>query len=132
MSSEDDAIAGLVDRFLDAIEAGDRTTLEAIYADDVAVWHNFTNVAQDKATNIARLERARTLATIRYDIVERIVIGDRLIQRHIVRFSLADGTQSELFAALFVTVSGGRIVRIDEYLDPTQSVLLPPAREAGR
>lgn len=113
----------VVDRFMAALEAGDRTSIEAIYSDDVRVWHNFTGTEQDKATNVARLEAAWKLAKLKYDVVERIVLGDRAIQRHTLRFQREGSPDSLLHAALFILVRDGRIARIDEYLDASQSVL---------
>lgn len=117
----------VIDRFIAALEARDRVSIEEIYADDVRVWHNFTGVEQDKETNIARLEAAWILATLKYDVVERIVLGDRAIQRHTLHFQREGRPDSSLHAALFILVRDGRIARIDEYLDASQSVLLDTA-----
>jgi ketosteroid isomerase-like protein len=119
----------VIERFFAALERCDRRALEEIYSDDVRVWHNFTGIEQDKQTNIARLEMAWKLAKLKYDVIERIALGDRVIQRHMLRFQREGQPDSLLHAALFITVRDGRIARIDEYLDPSQSVLVHSAKE---
>jgi ketosteroid isomerase-like protein len=116
-------ISAVVDRFFAAIEAGDVDALQAIYADDAGVWHNFTGVTQTKQENIARLSQARALAALKYEVLERIVIADQVVQRHIVRTKPEGQVETSLHAALFIAVRDGRIFHIHEYLDPAQSVL---------
>jgi ketosteroid isomerase-like protein len=43
----------LRDTFFAAIERGDLQTVGALYADDVAVWHNVTGEALDKVRSLA-------------------------------------------------------------------------------
>lgn len=113
----------VVDRFFAAIEACDVEALQAIYSDDAGIWHNFTDRTQTKQQNIARLSEARALGTLKYEVVERIVVGDRVIQRHIVRIKTEGNRETLLHAALFITVRAGKIVHIHEYLDSRQMVL---------
>ena len=49
------AVEGVVERFFAAIEAGDRATLDELYANDVEVWHSATGRTVDKATGLAIL-----------------------------------------------------------------------------
>jgi ketosteroid isomerase-like protein len=113
-------IEKVVDRFFAAIEAGDEAVLNQVYADDVGIWHNFTGAVQNKSENIANLVEANRIATIRYDLLERHVVGDKVIQRHEVTLNAAGRPDTPVHAAIFITVRDGQIVRIDEYLDPAQ------------
>lgn len=114
-----DAIA-VVDRFLSAVTRADWEALEALYEDDVVVWHNFSDRGLGKNESIAGIKAARSQMAWSYDVIERLVIGDRVIQRHATNAVLNNGVAYRAHAALFVTVRGGRIARIDEYLDLTK------------
>ena len=111
------SVEATVDRLLGAIERGDWPTVEATYSDDLQVWHNFSETLQTKADNIASLKRARAVATWRYELTERVVVGNRLIQRHTARMSIVGQTDTLAHAALFITVRDNQVVRMDEYLD---------------
>ncbi len=107
----------VVDRFFEAVERGDWGTLDALYADDLSVWHNFSDEVQTKEENIASLRRSRAVAAWNYVVAERIVIGDRVIQRHAARIQIEGHPELLCHAVLFITVREGQIAHIDEYLD---------------
>lgn len=114
------------------IEAGDPAGVDAIYSDDVEVWHNFSNAIQTKAENVLTLTGlVSSVDKIRYDVKERIAIDDeRVMQRHDLCCTTRDGSNYIIPACIFITVRNGRIVRIDEYLDSAQANEL--RRASGR
>jgi ketosteroid isomerase-like protein len=104
------------------IEAKRVDGVAALYADDVRVWHNFSNTTQSKDENLEVLGGlTKNVAQIRYDVTERVLLGDRVMQRHLLRCRLDNGEEFVIPACIFVTARDGRITRIDEYLDTTQS-----------
>jgi ketosteroid isomerase-like protein len=108
-----------VDRLIAAIEAGDVDAVRAAYAPDVVVWHNNDGVEQGLEDNVRVLAWlvART-ARRRYDAIRRHVLDDgRVVQQHVLRLDFPDGRVAELPACLFVTVAGGLVTRIEEYVD---------------
>ena len=106
-----------------AIESGDPAAVAALYADDVAVWHNFDDQEQDKSTNLKTLAGLIAIAAeIRYEVTERRMLeADRMLQRHRLRVRVSSGEEFSIPACIFVTVQGDRITRIEEYLDTTQA-----------
>jgi ketosteroid isomerase-like protein len=115
--------AATVDRLIVAIEGGDADGVRAVYAPDVAVWHNHDGVEQGLEDNLRVLTWliSRT-AERRYDEVRRHVLDDgRVVQQHVLRLRFADGRTADLPACLFVTVADGRISRIEEYLDESSA-----------
>jgi ketosteroid isomerase-like protein len=115
-------------QLFERIEAKHVDGVAALYADDVEVWHNFDNATQTKAENLKVLGGlTKNVAEIRYDVTERILLGERVMQRHLLRCRVANGEEVVIPACIFVTVRGGRIVRIDEYLDTGQSSALGAA-----
>jgi ketosteroid isomerase-like protein len=92
------------------------------------VWHNFDNTVQSKADNLKTLEGlTKAVERIRYEVIERHQVGDRVIQRHNLHCGTRDGKELTIPAAIFITVKNERIVRIDEYLDTAQANALRAA-----
>ena len=110
------------------IEAKRVEGVSALYADDILVWHNFSNTTQTKTENLQTLDGlTRNVAQIRYDVTERVLLGDRVMQRHLLRCRISTGEEFVIPACIFVTVRDGKITRIDEYLDTAQSNALGTA-----
>ena len=112
----------------DAIERKDTDAVAALYTDDVQVWHNFSNAAQDKAANLETLAAlCRSVPEIRYEVIERLQLDDgRVLQRHVLRGRV--GTEEVLIpACMLITVRDGRISAINEYHDTAQATRLRAA-----
>jgi uncharacterized protein len=72
----------------------------------------------------------RAVSGLRYDIVRRTIAADGVLQQHVLRGRLANGTDVELHAAMYLQVRDGHITRIEEYLDSGQRSSIKAAREA--
>jgi ketosteroid isomerase-like protein len=116
MNHETEAIASAL---FSAIERGDLEAVRALYAPDVAIWHNVTGKTQTRDENLKLLKFfTGRVAERRYEVLAREFFPGGFVQRHVLHGKLASG---ELIAApvcLVVHVSGGRIERLYEYLDP--------------
>ena len=106
-----------------AIEGKRPQAVAELYADDVEVWHNFSNACQSKSENLAVLTGlCENVPTIRYDVIERLLLEDgRVLQRHTLRAGTGSGEEVLIPACIFLTIEAGRILRIDEYLDTAQA-----------
>lgn len=124
MNVEIDALAT---RFFTAIAAADIATVEQIYADDVQVWHNMSNSAQNKQENLKVLRGLVRMGSIRYEVLERMIVGNRVAQRHILHVQLRNGGVFAIPAGIFLTINDGRVAHIDEYLDSAHSNALVQA-----
>jgi uncharacterized protein len=121
----------LVVRFFAALEAGDIAALQEIYAPDAVIWHNDDLIEQPVVENLKVLQGLhRAVSGLRYDIVRRTVAADGVLQQHVLRGRLANGTDVELHAAMYLQVRDGHITRIEEYLDSGQRSSIRAAREA--
>ncbi len=115
------------------IEAKRVDGVAALYADDIVVWHNFSDATQTKAENLAVLDGlTKRAAQIRYDVTERVLLGDRVMQRHLLRCRVGSGEEIVIPACIFITARDGKITRIDEYLDTAQAAALRAAAERSR
>ena len=121
----------VVVRFFAALEAGDIATLREIYAPDAVIWHNDDLVEQPVDENLKVLRGLhRVVSGLRYDIVRRVAAPDGVLQQHVLRGRLPDGTEVELHAAMYLQVRDGHISRIEEYLDSAKRSSVRAAREA--
>lgn len=116
-------IEALVEEFFAAIENGDQSTLERLYAEDAGVWHNFDGVTQTRAEGIQTLMQFAAAAESKYVMNECFVVGDTVIRRHDIHVRMrASGARNVIPVAIFITVRDGKIVRIYEYLDSSHVV----------
>lgn len=118
----------VVDQMFHCIQTRDISGLAALYHDDIAIWHNFTNRAQSKAENLQALGALiKAVAEIRYEVLERHELGNRVIQRHNLHCTTPGGGKFAIPASIYFTIEDGKIRRIEEYLDTAQ---VNPLRDA--
>jgi ketosteroid isomerase-like protein len=121
----------LVVRFFAALEAGDIETVRNIYAPDALIWHNDDLIEQSVEDNLKVLAGLhRAVSGLRYDVLRRADVADGVLQQHVLRGTLPDGTDVELHAAMYLQVRDGRVTRIEEYLDSGKRAAIRKAREA--
>ena len=110
----------LADAFFAAVASGDIDAVSSFYRDDVTVWHNYDEIDQTKAENLA------TLGSIpeRYDSfgyaeARVVALPDGFIRQHVIQASRG-GKDARVPAILRVFVDGDKIHRIEEYFDRGQ------------
>lgn len=132
MTALDPATETLAADFITAVEQGDIETIAArIYAPDVVIWHNTDGLEMTAEQNYRTLRwLVATLKPFRYEEIVREPIPCGYAQRHTLRGTAPGGQQLEIRACFFVTVAGGRITRLDEYLDSRAGAALDPYRPA--
>lgn len=114
----DSEIRALCHRFFDAIETRDLGTIAELYRDDLAFWFNVTDRTATKSENLAAL-------TVGYGRHRQRRYNDRIVNtfpggfvmQYTLNISHHDGRETALFPCVVVLCRGGRIVRIDEYID---------------
>ena len=118
-------------RFFAALEAGDIGTLREIYSPDALIWHNDDLLEQPVDENLKVLQGLhKAVSGLHYDVIRRAAAADGIIQQHVLRGSLADGTEVALHAAMYLRVQDGHVTRIEEYLDSAKRSSIRKAREA--
>lgn len=98
-----------------ALEAGDTDALAALYAPDVAVWHNYDRIEQTGAESVRTLAwMTRRVRGMRYENVRRVIVEDGFVQQHVM-----SATDPAFTAPCMLRVwcREDRIIRIEEYLD---------------
>jgi ketosteroid isomerase-like protein len=128
LDTHDDVLA-LAERFFAAIVAGDIEALEACYADDAVIWHNFDQVEQSRAENLRTLGWViQNVTDLRYEDVRRIAFDGGFVQQHVLRGHAPSGVPLEVPAMLRIDVRDGRVERVEEYFDTAHVAALMPRR----
>ena len=95
------------------------------------IWHNDDLIEQPVEDNLKVLRGLhRAVSGLRYDIVRRVPASDGVLQQHVLRGALPDGTLVDLHAAMYLQVRDGHVTRIEEYLDSAKRSSIRAAREA--
>lgn len=106
-------------RFLDAIEAADVEGARSCFHPEARIWHNFDDTTQSVDENLALMAWMAEQFPERSYAVHRLEpIAGGYLQQHTLEVTSPTGVKAKTEAAAIVMVSEGRIVRIDEYIDP--------------
>jgi ketosteroid isomerase-like protein len=114
------------DRLFKAIERGQVAEIREIYAPGAKIWHNNDGATQTVEQNLAVLGWVVTnISEIAYTEIRRQPTPTGFIQQHVMRGKLkSSGKEFSLPACIVCVVEGGRITRLDEYLDSAHTAAL--------
>lgn len=108
----------IAERLFAAIEGGNVDAVRNLYTSDVVVWHNTDDLEQPLDVNLRVLRwMVRTLPIRRYSEQRLSATNDGFVSRHVLRGTRVDGRAVAIPACIVATCTGGRISRIDEYID---------------
>jgi ketosteroid isomerase-like protein len=116
----------IADRLFKAIERGDVGAIGELYAPQTKIWHNFDGVEQSVDENLAVLKWViANIAEIAYTEINRQPTPTGFVQQHVLRGRMkSSGKEVAIPACIVCIVEGGRITRLDEYLDSAQTAVL--------
>lgn len=116
MTDDADSIAS---QFFAALERGNLNAVRELYSPQAEIWHNVTGRSQTRDENLSLLRYfTGRVAELRYEVLAREFFPGGFVQRHILHGKLESGELIDAPVCLVVHVSGGRIQRLFEYLDP--------------
>jgi ketosteroid isomerase-like protein len=117
----------VAEKLFAAIPRGDLEAVRALYAPGAEIWHNHDGVTQDPAANLRVLTWVvQNVSGLRYEDVRRQSTPTGFVQQHVLRGTAPNGKLLEIPACIVCRVEGGRITRLDEYLDSAQLSALAP------
>lgn len=107
----------IADRMFAALVKGDVDTLDQLYTEDLVVWHNWDNTEQSRADNLRILSGIPTrYDEFSYEDPRCSALEDGFVRQHVIRARIGDSTV--MVPTIFrVYVDGGKVRRIEEYLD---------------
>ncbi len=116
-----DSMQRVADRFAAAVENADRGALEALYASDAIVWHNYDNREKSRDDSIAAITNfPKLFKSFKYTNVRRAFFEGGFVQQLVVRGVKADGQAFAVPVCMVIALRGEQITRIDEYFDSAQ------------
>jgi ketosteroid isomerase-like protein len=105
-------------RLMQAIEQGDVAAVAELYADDMVGWRSFDRRELGKKSMVRVIEwLAKEVRDVHYEAIRVEPTPKGYVQQHVLHATAPDGTHVEAPACLVVEVRGGRISRLDEYID---------------
>jgi len=111
-------IDGLADALFAALEAGSVEGVLACYAPGARIWHNFDQLTMTPQESIAGVELLFSNFSERcYAEVRRQLLPGGFVQQHILRMRRPDGSRVDWPGCIVCDVAGGKITRLDEYVD---------------
>ncbi len=111
------------DRLFRAIEEGDVDAIRNIYTPETKIWHNNDGIAQSVDQNLAVLKWViSNVKNVKYTEVRRQPTPTGFVLQHVLRGRFKDKDVA-LPACIVATVEGGRITRLDEYLDSAHTAV---------
>lgn len=125
-----EVVVGAADRLFAAIENGDKSAVERMWSDDIAVWRS--GARRDPSESDGKVRALRVIdwfisATTerRYEILDRRLFADGsvsgFVQQHILHATgHADQSISMRVCIVIRVGTDGLIDRIDEYFDPAE------------
>lgn len=116
----------VADRLFRAIENGNVAAIRGIYALGAKIWHNNDGKTQTVDENLKVLGWVvANIEGVAYTEIRRQPTPSGFVQQHVMRGRLkASGKQFSLPACIICEVEGGRITRLDEYLDSAHTAAL--------
>ncbi|MCT7661048.1 nuclear transport factor 2 family protein [Mycobacterium deserti] len=116
-----DAIVEVADRLFAAIEQGDISMVQQIWADDIVVWKTGDRDRdKDRALRVITWFM-NTTTKRRYEILDRELFDGGFVQQHVLHADGRNGGSISMRVCLVVKLGvNGLISRIDEYFDPAE------------
>jgi ketosteroid isomerase-like protein len=116
------AVVDLAEELFAAIERGDEPRLDALFADDIAVWRAGAQRDDDKERAMKVLRWfIRVTAERSYEVLDRQQFPDGFVQQHVLHATGHHGGLIALRVCIVIKVSANNLInRVDEYFDPAQ------------
>lgn len=111
----------VADELFRAVTAGDMDSVGRLYAEDIAVWHNYNNIVQSRAENLQLLSNIPNIFdTLNYANIRRHPIEGGIVQQHDLVVRHKDGRDVTVHVCMILSIKEGKVTRIEEYLDIAQ------------
>ena len=117
----DSAMRRLVNRFFDALEAGDLDTVADCYAPDMTMWVNLTGETSTREENLRVLAEGEAVSRRRtYNDRNINTFDDGFVVQYSCNVVAHNGRKVTLSSCLVGQVWDGKIVKLYEYMDSSK------------
>lgn len=115
------AIDDVADTLFRAIEGSDVGMIEALWNDDIAVWHSGDRKDNDRARAMRVICWFINRTSARhYEILDRQLFEGGFVQQHVLHATGEHGSIDMRVCIVVKLAPNGLISRIDEYFDPAE------------
>ena len=105
-------------RLIAAIVDGDVAAVADLYAEDMVGWRSFDQKELGKKQMVRVIEYlVGQVRDVHYENIRVETTPSGYVEQHVLHATAPDGTKVVVPACLVVQVEGGKIQRLDEYLD---------------
>ncbi|MER0485067.1 nuclear transport factor 2 family protein [Streptomyces sp. Edi2] len=109
-------IGEMATRCLRHLESYDFEEVRAMCTETATVWHNDGKGDQTIDEKLEQLKPlADTVGSLRFDIARQFHSANEVLQQHVLRLTMPDGSRSEVHAAMYFRFDGYLIDRMKEY-----------------
>lgn len=118
VATQTEADGAVIDRLFDALAHGDVAAAQACCTPDAVIWHNFDRQPMSLDA-VAQSWRELVAGTAERTVVDvrRHAVPGGFAQQHLMVIRPHEGPRRGWPIAIFVQVQGGRIARLEEYID---------------
>ena len=110
----------LANAFFDAYEAKRVDLLDKIYSDDCIIWHNVFGKDTTREDNLEAMRHDKGQRRRTYDERTINAFPDGFVIQYTLGGVMHDGHRGAMPICIVGRVSGGKITRIDEYMDSSK------------
>jgi limonene-1,2-epoxide hydrolase len=119
-SSSEEAHLAVAEKLTSLFAMKVASEVAQIYADDAEIWHNFDNVTQTKAENMALLTIVfQAFSDLKFANIKRFATDFGFVQQHDMTGTHVGGGRFSAPVCMIACVKGNQITRMEEYLDAT-------------
>jgi uncharacterized protein len=121
-NDEIDENLAVASRFFGGLLAGDLDELQAACAPGSVLWINLTEQERALEASLPGFARLRgKVPDLRLDGVRRRGVAGGFVEQHVLTGTMPDGDALRVVGCFIGTVEGGRITRLEEYVDGGQA-----------
>jgi ketosteroid isomerase-like protein len=119
MADSTEEIMRVAARFEEACTTANAEMFADVLADGATVWHNDDEVDMPKSVLTAYFNATqRPFKSFKWDDIWRVPIPGGYLEEHTMNCIHQSGHPLRVLCCLIVSVSGGKITRVKEYIDP--------------
>lgn len=119
------SVLDLARQYMAYVQAEDVPGARSCLHPDARIWHNYDGVTQTVDENMATLAYLLEKSTgLKYDIHRLEEIKGGYLQLHTLNLMAKSGDVLSTEALALISVKDGKIIRIDEWLDPSPFAVL--------
>jgi uncharacterized protein len=110
----------VIEKLLNAIEAGDTKLMQGLYWPNAEIWRNTDGIVRGVKDSVAIVKTfVENFSNIKFEEQRLEAFSNGFVQQHRMTATAPDGSAISLHSCMVFRVKDDKIVRHDEYFDAT-------------